>query len=386
MTTDLVLAVQKIQAIEAALRDTVLEREEAIRIALVALLCRQHCAFIGPVGAAKSKLIREIARYLGLAYYEHPGMSSYTTPEELFGTIDLNRFKAGEYARNTYRKLPEAQVAFLDEAFKAHAVLNVLLSILNERLFLNGNDELEVPLLSAYLASNELPQGDGLEALWDRITFRYFIEYLSPDGFRDLIALNANGGSAPAAIPPLTPAELLVLQQAADALPIPPSVQDAICKLREDLAAAGIQASDRRFVWALNAIRANALLEGAAVVEEDHLVILEHVLWNTPDQRKLIAKRVSSLANPLNAKMLELKDEARGVYKNLVDTQKTAKAADFNNALVQSIQQLKKLAAEANTLVAQATAEQRPLTKLRKAAEDINTCQRSALELLTAGR
>jgi len=39
-------------------------------------------------------------------------------------------------------------VAFIDEIFKANsAILNALLTLLNERLFDNGNQRLEVPLL-----------------------------------------------------------------------------------------------------------------------------------------------------------------------------------------------------------------------------------------------
>ena len=44
--------------------------------------------------------------------------------------------------------LPTAEVAFIDEIFKANsAILNALLTLLNERLFDNGNQRLPVPLL-----------------------------------------------------------------------------------------------------------------------------------------------------------------------------------------------------------------------------------------------
>ena len=53
-----------------------------------------------------------------------------------------------EYTRKTDGYLPTAEVAFIDEIFKANsAILNALLTLLNERLFDNGNQRLEVPLL-----------------------------------------------------------------------------------------------------------------------------------------------------------------------------------------------------------------------------------------------
>ena len=53
-----------------------------------------------------------------------------------------------EYVRKTDGYLPTAEVAFIDEIFKANsAILNALLTLLNERLFDNGNERYQVPLL-----------------------------------------------------------------------------------------------------------------------------------------------------------------------------------------------------------------------------------------------
>ena len=53
-----------------------------------------------------------------------------------------------EYVRQIDGYLPTCEVAFIDEIFKANsAILNALLTLLNERLFDNGNQRLRVPLL-----------------------------------------------------------------------------------------------------------------------------------------------------------------------------------------------------------------------------------------------
>lgn len=53
-----------------------------------------------------------------------------------------------KYVRQTEGYLPKANVAFIDEIFKANsAILNTLLTVLNERLFDNGTSRERVPLL-----------------------------------------------------------------------------------------------------------------------------------------------------------------------------------------------------------------------------------------------
>jgi MoxR-like ATPase len=77
------------------------------------------------------------------------------------------------YVRKTDGYLPTAEVAFVDEIFKANsAILNALLTLLNERLFDNGNQRLPVPLLCLVGASNELPESEELDALYDRFLIR----------------------------------------------------------------------------------------------------------------------------------------------------------------------------------------------------------------------
>lgn len=215
--------VAALQALEADLRSALLERDEAIRAALVAVLSRQHVVLLGPPGTGKSMLVNELASRIG------GGLSTFTllltrftTPEELFGPISVAGLKEDEYRRLTAGKLPEANLAFLDEIFKANsAVLNALLTLLNERQFDNGPTRLTCPLLTCFGASNEMPQGDDLGALWDRFALRLIVDYIGDSAFGKLLRLNGASASAPVT---LSNADLEALQTAAARLPVPESV------------------------------------------------------------------------------------------------------------------------------------------------------------------
>jgi hypothetical protein len=126
----------------------------------------------GSPGTAKSALVRAIAQAFGGSYFERL-LTKFSTPEELFGPISLKALEQDRYERVTAGKLPEAEFAFVDEVFKANsAILNSLLTAMNERLFHNDGAPAQMPLVSLFGASNELPEGKELEALFDRFRDR----------------------------------------------------------------------------------------------------------------------------------------------------------------------------------------------------------------------
>lgn len=158
----------RLQAVARTLEDYFLGKSEVIRLMLIAALAGEHVLIVGPPGTAKSALIRMFAKLIDSKYFEYL-LTRFTEPNEIFGPIDITAFREGNYRRRTEGMLPEAEILFLDEVFKANsAILNSLLGVLNERVFTSGSTVHRVPLLSAFAASNELPNDDDLLAVFDR--------------------------------------------------------------------------------------------------------------------------------------------------------------------------------------------------------------------------
>lgn len=113
------------------------ERQVVIDGALAAVLAGEHVLLLGPPGTAKSALVRSLAQAFGGTYFERL-LTKFSTPEELFGPVSLKGLESDHFTRVTTGMLPEAEFAFVDEVFKANsAILNALLSVVNERLFHN---------------------------------------------------------------------------------------------------------------------------------------------------------------------------------------------------------------------------------------------------------
>src|SRR5574339_895114 len=154
-------AQEKLKKIREELKQIFLERGDLIDGALAALLSAHHILIIGPPGTAKSMLADELCRRIDGARYFQWLLTRFTTPEELFGAVSLKALEQDDYRRLTTHKLPEAHVAFLDEVFKASSsILNTILTLVNERRFHNGRTVGDVPLLTLFAASNELPEDD----------------------------------------------------------------------------------------------------------------------------------------------------------------------------------------------------------------------------------
>jgi MoxR-like ATPase len=383
----------KLQAIERELSVALVERDEVIRAALVALLARQHLFVLGPPGTAKSHMMIELARRIslqqgaGLRSFTYL-MTRFTTPEELFGPVSVSGLKQDEYKRITAGRLVEAELVFLDEIFKASsAILNALLKIANERLFNNGNQEMSVPLISLFGASNELPQGNDLEALWDRFLLRLRVGYVSDSGFSKLIraaALNltANGHAANGAQQLLTQSELVVLQRSAAQIPVSDVTVGLIEQLRRDLAAKGVCLSDRRWGQTLGVLQSHALLEGRAAVTEDDLAILKHNLWQTPEQQPEIGKLIARLGNPLNSKAVDLGDQAASVHQEGMQAHGSADTTDKKvAAAIEAYGKLKTILNKLQELREQAVAQGKNTGRIDKVVEQVTGMRQEFAEL-----
>jgi MoxR-like ATPase len=248
-------------------------------------------------------LADELCRRIDGAEYFQWLLTKFSTPEEIFGAVSLKGLEQDDYRRVTTHKLPDAHIAFLDEIFKANSsILNALLTIINERQFHNGRARVEVPLLSLFGASNELPDEDELTALYDRFMLRFTVDYLTED-FRFLKMLE---GAPQAERTTLSFAELAELSAAAQSIPVAGSILRSIAELRRALLANQIIVSDRRWRNALAVLRAHALISGRAAVDEEDLMFLEHVLWKDPEERPKVRETLRGLLKGYEEQAREL--------------------------------------------------------------------------------
>src|SRR6476646_1914772 len=176
---------ERLRLLANTLERQFLGKDEIIRLLMIAVVAGEHCVLLGPPGTAKSALIRSLAELMQARYFEYL-LTRFTEPNEIFGPVDIGAFREGVYRRNTAGMLPEAEVVFLDEVFKSNsAILNALLTLLNERKFNNGGTVMDVPLLSVIGASNEVPQDESLAAIFDRFLLRVRSEHLDAYHFQD---------------------------------------------------------------------------------------------------------------------------------------------------------------------------------------------------------
>jgi MoxR-like ATPase len=279
----------------------------------VTILARQHSLLLGPPGAAKSALARELtARFDGANYWEIL-LSKFVTPPQIFGPIDVAALTArGEYRQIFEGHATDGHIAFVDEVFKCgDGALNSMLSFLNERLYHPdaGGEPVQCNLIAAITASNELAQTDALEALFDRLSVRIEVGYIrDPSNFAAFLR-SAVDGRSPKHATTITLADLRdAVWNDVPAVDVPDSVIELICTLRAQLRRQEIIVSDRRWGQAIRLLQASAYLDGRDDVTAEDLVILSHVLWEQVSQRPNVEREVLSLVNPDAREALDLLD------------------------------------------------------------------------------
>lgn len=273
----------RLRATVAALENGLLEREAPARLALLAALAGVHLLLIGPPGTAKSELARRLRHaFEGARYFERL-LTRFSVPEELFGPLSLAALEEDRYERLTDGYLPTASIAFLDEVFKANsAILNALLTLLNEREFDNGCERLPVPLICVVGATNEVPTDEALTAFYDRFLLRVPIAPVGDESFAALLRLPAP--AMPALPGPITRAELDALRARRDAVALPDAVVEALQALRALAAGQRIAVSDRRWRQAVELLRTAAASEGREAVDRWDLWLAPYCIAAEPAQ------------------------------------------------------------------------------------------------------
>ena len=335
--------IQKLHEIKRALNAKFFERESEVEGILVALLSKQHMLMIGPAGTAKSALSVELAKIVNGTSYFQWLLTRFSTPEEVFGPLSLKDLEEGVYKRNTATKMPEAHLVFLDEIFKANsAILNSLLTLINERLFYNDGQPIKAPLMSVIGASNEYPEeGEGLEALFDRFLLRFEINFIADES--NFVSMMKDEGEH-VEIPTMHVDDLVQLQNMTNKVHIPDEVYETLSTIRRELQDEGIQPSDRRFKQSLSILQARALINQRESVQADDMVILENALWETLDQKETVCTIVRRHSQDgLAQRISAIENEANEIYDSAVRDQST-------EAGMEAVQKISALSLELNRL------------------------------------
>lgn len=278
----------KIEEAIQLLESRFLEREELIRLLFLGMMSSENVLLIGPPGTAKSQLARGVSQLFGSEQWFDYLLTKFTTPDEMFGPMSLQQLKQDRYIRQTDGYLPASQFAFLDEIFKANsAILNALLSILNERLFFNGKEKQNVPLLFLMAASNELPEeNEQLEALYDRFLIRYEVGYLkNVSSYEFMFQLPDEP------LPTLLSLDdVQSVREQARHVKLSESLVYFLYQLKQAMEEKEFSLSDRRWSKIGHVWKTSAALNGREYVSIWDTVYTPHMLWNVPEDLPVLAE------------------------------------------------------------------------------------------------
>lgn len=324
------------------------EKETEISLSLLAALAGESIILLGPPGVAKSMVARQLKTAFRDAQSFEYLMSRFSTPDEIFGPVSIQKLKTSDtYERAVEGYLPTADVVFLDEIWKAGpAIQNTLLTVINEKIFRNGNREMHLPLKLLVAASNELPaKGEGLEALWDRFVIRIesrpikleknframlldsHADFLGPTDFTDSTDFSGfTGGLGHADFADnadfsdlkITAEEYAEWAEKICKIGVKEEVLDAISAIRKSLRAVNVDeaaerrniyVSDRRWKNIVRLLRTSAFMQDREEVDICDLLPICHCLWQEPEERDAIRNIViRALFSPFADKLVEMKN------------------------------------------------------------------------------
>lgn len=300
------------------------EKETEISLSLLAALAGESIILLGPPGVAKSMVARQLKTAFRDAQSFEYLMSRFSTPDEIFGPVSIQKLKTSDtYERAMEGYLPTADVVFLDEIWKAGpAIQNTLLTVINEKIFRNGNREMHLPLKLLVAASNELPaKGEGLEALWDRFVIRIESRPIKLEkNFRAMLleshadfADNADFSDLK-----ITAEEYAEWAEKICKIGVKEEVLDAISAIRKSLRAVNVDeaaerrniyVSDRRWKNIVRLLRTSAFMQDREEVDICDLLPIYHCLWQEPEERDAIRNIViRALFSPFADKLVEMKN------------------------------------------------------------------------------
>lgn len=334
--------------------NTLIERHDEIDLLLISLLSREHALLVGAPGSAKSLLCDSLALWLKCTKFPYL-LTKFTDPGEIFGPTDVPALvKEGKTQRLVEGFAPTSQLIFFDEIWKASsAILNTTLVLLNERKFRCGLQSFPCPLVMCIGASNEWPSdqegGRELGALFDRFLFRKKVEYVKEKGRTELLRRAvANESFTPNFEEHLTTEELAQANKDVREIPWGNPAKTALWNILKHLnEKEGIHPSDRRLVKSITAARAACYLDGGSKVLPEHLEVLQHVLWEDPEEGPRKCREVvCRYAAPISMKVTDYLLQSESVVEAAFKEDGRKKEARVGEA----VEKLEQILRELNTL------------------------------------
>lgn len=300
----------RIASLLQQLNERVFEKEHIVALALLSAVAGESIFLLGPPGVAKSMVGRRLKlAFRNASAFEYL-MSRFSTPDEIFGPVSISKLKDEDtYERIVDGYLPSATIAFLDEIWKAGpAIQNALLTIINEKIYRNGQFSIRVPLKGLIAASNELPaQGQGLEALWDRFLLRCLVGGIEDMGEFDRM-ISSTDETEPVVDEQLqiTDEEYIRWEKEMAAIKIHYSIFEVIHALKDRIEQYNLQiqneggvssplyVSDRRWKKMVKLLKASAFLNGSDTIRLSDCTLLSYCLWSEMDQMEAAEEMVNA--------------------------------------------------------------------------------------------
>jgi MoxR-like ATPase len=349
-------------------------RHEESLVVTLALMTGEHVVLIGEPGTAKSAIARRSADLLSAKFFKYL-LTKFTEPSELFGPLDIKALRQGVYRRITTGKLPEAEIAFLDEIFNANsAVLNSILSIMQERVLYDGYTEIKVPLWTLVGASNRVPEEPELEALYDRFLFRQNVRPLDEESWDSLLdaSWKLEMGITQAANKVMSTDDIKEINNLMFKVDLS-AVKSKLIRLFMIMNEKELHISDRRKGKILKAIAAHAILEGRLQATESDLIVLKYTVPKDIDDfdkvntilveelktKERIMRELEEIANNVKNSEKSIK-ELEAFDPRLLDIYKNLKVAKGKiQSLVQDVEdeEVRRKAEEVDDMIESLTQE-----------------------------
>ena len=347
-------------------------RENEILASLTSLVSGEPLILIGPPGTAKTALIETLAKMINARYFYYL-LTRFTEPDELLGPLDIIALREGRYERITKNRLPEAEIIFLDEIFKASsAIRNILLDIILNKRYLNGSEYKRLPMISLFTASNEISSDAEDQAFYDRLSLRVFVKYVSNDLWSELLDKGVILPAIQQEIKPVTNAEYFrQLQQLvmlrAQTIVNTPELKNKLLEAFSYLKNEGIEVSDRRKIKILYITAAISIVSAEDVISLESIAdALRLSAIHTEDDiakvERVIQKAKLSVYQETIQQLMTMTSEIRNAIDILNKEQTLSNLKTLKELTAKATEMLKKV--QKNPRIA------RYLDELKKAVND----------------